>query len=87
MGMESGEWRVESGEWRVESGELGVGEAVVFLQAPDDIGGRTAATATVREEHLGVEAVDEGRVQVVLRLRTKEMTDAIHGAKIRINDE
>ena len=35
------------------------------------------------EEGLGVEAVDERRVQVVLRLRTEEMANAVHGAKIR----
>ena len=35
-----------------------------------------------REEHLGVEAIDERRVQVVLRLRIEEMSDAVHAAKI-----
>ena len=60
-----------------------VRETVVLLEAPDDVFEGAAAAGAMREEHLGVEAVDEGRMQVVLRLRTEEMADAIHGAKVR----
>ena len=67
----------------VESRKFGVRETVVVLQTPDDITERTSVAACTGEEGLGVEAVDERRVQVVLRLRTEEMANAVHGAKIR----
>lgn len=67
----------------VESRKFGVRETVVVLQTPDDITERTSVAAGTGEEGLGVEAIDERRVQVVLRLCTEEMADAVHGAKIR----
>ena len=68
----------------VQGGISGVGETVVLLKAPDDVPITAPPPTAMREERLGVEAVDEWRMQVVLRLRTEEMTDAVHGAKIQI---
>ena len=38
---------------------------------------------STREKDLGIKPIDERRVQVELRLGTKKMLQAIHGAKVR----
>ena len=58
-------------------------KTVVVLQTPDNIFERAATAWGIGEEHLGVEAVDERRMQVVLRLGPQEMFEAVHAAKIQ----
>jgi hypothetical protein len=60
-------------------------DTIVALQSPDNILEIVPPTRSTRKENLGVEAIDEGRVEVELRLRTEEMLEPIHDAKIRKN--
>ena len=48
-------------------------EIAAFMATGDYIGGGAPAAGAAREERLGVEAVDERRVQVVRRLRAEEI--------------
>ena len=79
---------VEDKELTVGAKEMGLSvgthgnNAIVALQSPDGTLVPVSRTALgTREEHLGVEPVDEGRVQVELRLGAQKVLQAIHGCK------
>lgn len=71
----------------IESGTVAsaVGnDRIAMLQTPYYLGETPMrSTLGTREKHLGVKSVEEGRVQVELRLGTKKMLQPIHGAKIQ----